>query len=70
MYFITLLVVLSSGACTALRADTVGITRYFYVEMRRNRVFTKPYTVNVCFSRLGWLSDIRVSNKMISLKVT
>ena len=28
----------------------------------------ETYTVNVCFWRLGWLSDIRVSNKMILLR--
>jgi hypothetical protein len=32
MYFITLLVVLSSGASTALRADTVDVTRYFTLK--------------------------------------
>ena len=56
-------------ACACVRVCMCANT-LFYVEMRRNPVFTKAYTVNVCFWRLGWLSDIRVSNKMISLKVT
>ena len=40
-----------------LNSATHGYCRYntlFYVEMRRNPVFTKTYTVNVCFWRLGW----------------
>ena len=35
--------------CVCMCANTL-----FYVEMRRNPVFTKTYTVNVCFWLLGW----------------
>ena len=49
-------------ACACVRACVCVcvLSTLFYVEMRRNPVFTKTYTVNVCFWRLGWLSDKRV----------
>ena len=56
--------------CVSVRVRAcVCITRYFMLKCDVSSVH-ETYTVNVCFWRLGWLSDIRVSNKMISLKVT
>ena len=51
-------------ACVCVRACVCANT-LFYVEMRRNPVFTKTHTVNVCFWRLGWLSDKRVSRHRV-----
>ena len=44
--------------CVCVCACARVYNTLFYVGMRRNPVFTKTYPVNVCFCRLGWLSDV------------
>ena len=58
-------VVLAAKCIVCVCACVCVLNTLFYVEMRRNPVFTKTYTVNVCFWRLGWLSDKRVSRHRV-----